>query len=96
MKISTGFVKEYKEQQQEVLRQQKLREKHQIEDSAIKVVEKPSILINLLKISIRGFKFLCIILLLTLATIGVISLSYPHIRTEIINILIQIKEQYFR
>ena len=87
------FMEALEEQEKQERKQQKLRDKHAIEDENVIVVEKN----NMIKFSIRSIATLTRLIatgiLLCLATIGLMSLVYPETRNQLIVIAKQIMNQ---
>ena len=82
MKYKNGLVKEYEYKQNLKKEQEKLHEKHDIEDENIVVVEKSKVpmLIG------DSFRFFFNIIIYILAVIGVLCLIYPDTRNAFLEI----------
>lgn len=87
------FVEALEEEYKQEEEQKKLHKKHNIENEDVVVVEKS----NMLKFSVNTvssiIRTLSAILLIILATIGLISLVYPATRKQLIMIAQQVIEQ---
>lgn len=92
-KENAGLAEQIESDREERLKQQELKEKHNIEDENVIVVEKPSLVKFLIKLGIRIVKVLATIIILCLATIGLLGLLYPEPREELILILESIKNE---
>lgn len=82
-----ALVEKIEAEEQEHLQQQRLKEKHGIDDENVVVVEKFSLTKFLVKIFIRLIKTLAGIALLVLAALGLIALIYEEIRSPMFEII---------
>jgi hypothetical protein len=75
---------EYKEKEQK-----KLRKKHGIDIEAEKtyIVEKDNMITFLIKLIISTIKLVGNVVLISLATLGLIALVYPNIRIELMKVI---------
>lgn len=82
-KFKNTLVTAVKTEEAEKKEQKRLHEKHHVEDQAVKIVEKD----NFVKFTVRTlagiFRYIATIVLFILATIGVVALLYPNVRTEL-------------
>ena len=87
------IVKEYKENIERQAQQEKLREKHNIEDENMVVVEKS----NMAKFSVNTFirlvKFFAAVIIVCLAVIGLTVLVFPETREALLAIFHLAAEQ---
>ena len=87
------IVKEYKENIERQAQQEKLREKHNIEDENMVVVEKS----NMAKFSVNTFirliKFFAAVIIVCLAVIGLTALVFPETREALLAIFHLAAEQ---
>lgn len=90
MKLKTGLVREHREKQEWQAGQQKLKEKHNIQDSNVVVVEKRHYILAALKILWAVVRVICTICIFAMATAGLISIVYPSVRSELISVLNEI------
>lgn len=86
-KFKKEFVTAVKEEQKKEAEQKKLHEKHRVEDENILVVERDNMVKFLIRNSARLIRILATVSLFILATIGLIALVYPEIRTELLLVL---------
>lgn len=82
-----ALVEKIQSEEQEHLHQQKLKEKHGIEDENVVVVEKFSLTKFLIKSFIVLIKTCISISLLALAALGLISLIYAETREPLFDII---------
>lgn len=73
--------------------QQALKEKHNIEDENVVVVERPSFMKFLLSRGIAAVKLMAVICILCLATIGLLGLIYPEPREALLQIMFCMKSE---
>jgi len=90
-KENIGLASQIAKEREEEFLQQELREKHEIKDENVIVVEKPSLLKFLIKLGVRIIKTIATIIILCLATIGLLGIIYDGPRQELITILGLIK-----
>lgn len=92
-KFKKGFASSAREELEREAEQKRLHNKHNIKDDHAIVVEKD----NMFKFTVRIFEQLtrlaATIIVLILAAIGIISLLYPEVRRELIDVLQAIIEQ---
>ena len=91
-KYRTGLVKEYNQKKQEEAEEQRKREKYNITDENVKVVEKSNTVKFLVRLLILAVKTAAWIALIILAAVGVICLIYPETRNALITVLTGIKD----
>lgn len=88
-KFKKKLVQDIRNEQETAIRQETLRKQHGIQDEHVIIVEKS----NMVKFTVRQItaiiKFVTTALLLTLAAIGLLSLIYPNIRSELLVVLSQ-------
>lgn len=92
MKIKKEVQKEIRSERQKNRIQEKLREKYDVKEE-IYVVEKNSLLLFLQRMVGGIFRIIIQILLIGLATVGLLSLIYPESRREVLHIFEQIFRQ---
>lgn len=94
-KIKGGFVTEVKEQKRIQEEQKRLKQKYNVEDENVKIVEKS----NMFKFTVRTIgkllKVIINIILYVLAFLGSISIIYPESRAVLIVILNDVINQFF-
>ena len=78
-KFKTSLVSKYKEDKKRQEEQQKLKDKHNIKDNNVVVVEKANMTKFTVKMLIRFVKLIATICLLILAAIGLTTVSYTHL-----------------
>lgn len=86
-KYKTGFVREYQQVRQQKEEEERIRQKHNITDENIRVVEKSNTLKFIIRILIMTVKTAAWIILIVLAAVGIISLIYPETRNALFTIL---------
>lgn len=96
MKFKEGFVRGVKKEKEYQKEQQRLREKHEINNPDVVVVEKDNMWKFLIRFLAGLIRMLAAILLLTLASVGLLALVYPAPRTELLQVLGDIIRQIFR
>lgn len=88
-KFKKKLVQDIRNEQETAVKQEALRRQHGIQDDHVIIVEKS----NMVKFTVRQItaiiKFVTTALLLTLAAIGLLSLIYPNIRSELLVVLSQ-------
>ena len=88
-KFKKKLVQDIRNEQETAVKQEALRRQHGIQDDHVIIVEKS----NMVKFTVRQItaiiKFVTTALLLTLAAIGLLSLIYPNIRSELLIVLSQ-------
>ena len=91
-KFKKKLVQDIRNEQETAVKQEALRKQHGIQDEHVIIVEKS----NMVKFTVRQItaiiKFVTTALLLTLAAIGLLSLIYPNIRSELLIVLSQYYE----
>ncbi len=88
-KFKSGFVSKYKEDTKRQDKQQRLKEKHKIQDEHIVVVEKSNMTKFTVKMAVRLIKLAASICLLALAAIGLTTLIFPDTREAFTSIFYQ-------
>ncbi|XCP83592.1 hypothetical protein ABXS75_10905 [Roseburia hominis] len=88
-KYKKGLVDDIKKEQRKAALQAELREKYHAEENVI-IKEKKSALKFILRLCISGIKLLIQIVLILMAAIGCLSLLYPDVRRELLQVLMQI------
>lgn len=87
MSIKIGLVKGIREEHEKSIEQQDLKEKYEIEDENVLIVEKPNwfkfFIRTFLQIFGTTFRLVFRIILVTLAIIGSVALVYPAPRMEL-------------
>lgn len=89
-KFKTSLVSKYKEDKKRQEEQQKLKDKHNIKDDNIVVVEKTNMTKFTVKMAIRLIKLIATICLLVLAAIGLTTLIFPETRESFLGIFQQV------
>lgn len=89
-KFKNTFVKEIRAEQERQREQERLRSKHHVDEKNILVVEKSNMVKFLIRTTGRIIRILATMTIFVLATIGLLALVYPEVRTELIHILGQI------
>lgn len=88
-KFNTTLVKEVKEEEAFNSKQSKLKEKYNVADKDVIVVEKN----NLIKFFVKTIgviiRILLWIIFLSLASVGIIALVYPVPRKEVVNVFFE-------
>lgn len=92
-KFKSGLYKTVKEETAFREEQQKLKKKYQINKQDVVVVEKTNMTKFFIRLLIGFFKFAATAAILILAVIGLLTLAYPQIRTEFLNVWLQIMAQ---
>lgn len=92
-KFKTGFAAAAREELEKEEEQKRLREKHNISDENTLVVEKDNTFKFTVRMLGRFIRFIATVSLLVLATVGIISLLYPEVRAELMEVLFGIYEQ---
>lgn len=93
MKLKTGLYRQYDDIQKEKADQSKLHEKYNVDDAAVKIVEKSNMFKYLVRILVMLITWLARIAIFVLAGIGAISLIYPSCRADLILTLQDILKQ---
>ena len=88
-RFKSGFVSKYKEDTKRQDKQQRLKEKHKIQDEHIVVVEKSNMTKFTVKMAVRLKKRPASICLLVLAAIGLTTLIFPDTREAFTSIFYQ-------
>lgn len=86
-KYKKVLVSAAKEEQEKEKEQNRLREKHQVQDSSIVVVEKSNMVKFLIRNAAGLIRTMATILLFVLAALGLMALVYPEIRIELFQVL---------
>ena len=88
-KFKKKLVGDIRQEQETAIQQESLRQQHGIQDKNVIVVEKS----NMVKFMIRQLsaiiKFVATTMILVLAAIGLLSIIYPNIRSELLTVLLQ-------
>lgn len=95
-KKAAGLASQINEERAVEKEQTELREKHNVEDENVLIVEKPSLIKFILKLTSQGIKDIATILILALATVGVLCIIYPGPREALIEILFEIRLELLR
>lgn len=93
MEIKKGLIQEYEEQLQEEVNQEKLREKYNIPDENIKVVEQKTTLKFLIRTAGILVRTIFGAALIVLAAAGLITIIYPEPRAELFSVLLNAWKQ---
>lgn len=92
MKLKSGLYSDYKDESRE---QTRLHEKYRVEDQEVKIVEKPMLGKFIVRTIGSIIRWSSQILLIVLASIGMIALLYPPCKAQLLivyyDILAQIK-----
>lgn len=94
-KFRTGLISEYNANKKQQSEQSKIKKKHNINDKNVVIVEKSNTIKFLIKALILLIKTLAWILLITLASIGVLCLLYPDTRQEFMKVITEIFNEIF-
>ena len=89
-KLKKGCVSEFNESRRRELEEIKIRQKHNISDEKVVVIEKSNTVKFLFKVLLNGIKTAAWIILIILAAIGMMCLIYPETRTEFFKIISEI------
>ena len=84
MEIKKGLIQEYEEQLQEEANQEKLREKYDVPDENVKIVEKKTTLQFLVRTAGVIIRTIFGAALIALAAAGLIAMIYPAPRAELL------------
>ena len=87
MKIKKGLIQEYEELLQEEAEQEKLREKYDVPDENVKIVEKKTTLKFLIQPAGILLRTIFGAALIALAAAGLITIIYPAPRDELLKVL---------
>lgn len=90
MKYKTMLFVKIKEEEEFKKRQNVIKEKHNIQDDNVIVVEKNNMFKFLVKLFLSAVKFIAAAVILILAGIGLTALIYPRPRAELFVILNQV------
>lgn len=93
-KFKNVGVREYKQQEKERKKQEKLLKKHNLEKENVVIVEKANVFKFIIKTLINIIKIAGSIILIILATIGLIGLIYPETRNAYYEIYNSIVNQF--
>ena len=88
MEIKKGLIQEYEEQLQEEANQEKLREKYDVPDENVKIVEKKTTLKFLVRTAGVIIRTIFGAALIALAAAGLIAMIYPAPREELLKVLL--------
>ena len=88
MEIKKGLIQEYEEQLQEEANQEKLREKYDVPDENVKIVEKKTTLQFLVRTAGVIIRTIFGAALIALAAAGLIAMIYPAPRAELLIVLL--------
>lgn len=88
MEIKKGLIQEYEEQLQEEANQEKLREKYDVPDENVKIVEKKTTLQFLVRTAGVIIRTIFGAALIALAAAGLIAMIYPAPREELLKVLL--------
>ena len=89
-KFKKGFVREFNESRRQELEEIKIRQRHNISDEKVVVIEKSDTVKFLFKVFLNGIKTVAWITLIILAAVGMMCLVYPETRTEFFKIISEI------
>lgn len=89
-KFKISLVSKYKEDKKRQEEQQRLKDKHNIKDNNVVVVEKANMTKFTVKMAVRFIKLIATICLLVLAVIGLTTLIFPETREAFIGIFHQV------
>ena len=89
-KFKKGFVREFNESRRQELEEIKIRQKHNISDEKVVVIEKSNTVKFLFKVFLNGIKTAAWITLIILAAVGMMCLIYPETRTGFFKIISEI------
>lgn len=89
-KFKKGFVTGVKKEEAFAKNQEELHSKYHVQNNQVIIVEKNHVVKFLINKIVALFKLFISIALYVLATIGLLTLIYPVIRTEFFSIMIQI------
>ncbi len=89
-KFKKGFVREFNENKKHEFEENKIRQKHNISDEKVVVIEKSDTIKFLFKVLLNGIKTAAWITLIILAAVGMMCLIYPETRTEFFKIISEI------
>lgn len=93
-KFKNVGIREYKQKEKERQKQEKLLKKHNLEKENVVVVEKANVIKFLIKTLINIVKVTGSIILIILATIGLVGLIYPETRNAYYEIYNSIVNQF--
>ena len=89
-KFKKGFIREFNENRRQELEETKIRQRHNISDEKVVVIEKSDTVTFLFKVLLNGIKTAAWITLIILAAVGIMCLVYPETRTDFFKILHEI------
>lgn len=92
-KFKKGFVSAAREELEKEAEQKRLHEKHQEIDEQMVIVEKDNTFQFTLRMLERVIRFAALTVLLVFATVGILSLVYPEVRKELLEVLGAILQQ---
>lgn len=93
MKYKSGMIKEHEEKLEWQEHQEELKEKHNIEDDNVVVVEKDDKIKFFIRLLISFMKIIFTIVFIILAAIGVFCLIYPNTRDQFFINIVEIEMQ---
>lgn len=86
-KEGVGFGQQIQEERDFAEEQEKLKERHNIKDENVVVVEKKTTIQFVVTILIATLKTAAVVCILILATLGLLAMIYPNPRLEMITVL---------
>lgn len=92
-KFKTGFAAAARKELEREEEQKRLHEKHNIADENMLIVEKDNTFKFTVRMAGRLIRFVATVIVLVLATLGIISLLYPEVRMELFRVLMSIYDQ---
>lgn len=92
-KFKKSFVSAAREELEKEAEQKRLHEKHQEIDEQMVIVEKDNTFQFTLRMLERVIRFAALTVLLVFATVGILSLVYPEVRKELLEVLGAILQQ---
>ena len=93
-KFKGGFQKAVEEEIEKEQEQKRLREKHQISDEQVLIVEKDDLAKFLIRTGIAAVKLIITITILSLAVLGLLALTYPVPREALFQVLAEILSEF--
>lgn len=87
MKYKTGLMKKVQEDKEFAQSQQIIKNRHNIEDENVVVVEKNNMFKFLVRLFLRIIKFAAAAAILLLAAIGLTALIYPAPRSDVYEVI---------
>lgn len=89
-KFKQTLVKEVKAEQVQKKEQERLHEKHHIQDMNVQIVERDNMIKFLIRNVVRFVWLISTMILLVFAVIGILTIVYPNIRAEFLFVFEQI------